>query len=87
VVLTIVAVSSVAVPPVARIVDSLGGYGPAVYEPKDGAREARPRHRPVAGMAGISRDVAIGVALFLLVVRVWLAVVPSRAARPRPRPR
>jgi len=88
VLLTIVVVAYAGVPHVARLVDSLGGYNPAHYEPKDTERQAwiQRSDDPDAFLARIPWDTVFHLTLFLLVAVVWLTLVPTRASR-RPPPR
>ena len=86
--LTIVVLAYAGVPHVARVVESVGGYNPGHYEPKDQAREAwlqRPDD-PDAVLSQIPWNTVINVGLFLVVALVWMTLVPSRAPR-RPPPR
>ena len=83
--LTIVVLAYAGVPHVARIVDSIGGYNPGHYEPKDAEREAWIQQADDAFLARIPWETVIHVLLFLLVAVVWLTVVPTRATR-RPPP-
>jgi len=87
VLLTIVVLAYAGVPHVARIVDSLAGYSPGHYEPKDSEREAwvAKGDDPDAFLARIPWGTVVNVLLFLLVAVVWLTVVPTRASR-RPPP-
>ena len=81
---TILVVAYVAVPRVARLFESVAGYNPAYYEPKDFDRERWLREHvggPVFG--GLDWDTIVGIALFLLVAVVWLTFVPTRAPRRR----
>ena len=85
VLLTIVVVAYVAVPHVARVVESLGGYDPGRYEPKDLEREAWLQRAADAPLfAGIGWHTVVHVALFLLVAVVWLTFVPTRRGRRTP---
>jgi hypothetical protein len=88
VLLTIIVLAYAGVPHVARIVDSMSGYNPGHYEPKDSEREAWMARSddPDAFLARIPWQTVIHVLLFLLVAVVWLTVVPTRAPR-RPPPR
>jgi hypothetical protein len=74
-----VAVAYLVVPRVARLLAAAGGYGPAVYEPKDAARlswlDARIR---LTGLPALTVEHVINVGLFLLVVVLWVAVVSAR---------
>jgi hypothetical protein len=84
VILTIVAVAYVAVPHVARLVETIGGYNPGDYEPKDFERaEWLSSRGPDALIARITWDGVVQVALFLLVAVVWLTLVPDRGSRRR----
>jgi hypothetical protein len=77
-------VAYVLVPGVARFLSAVGGYNPASYEPKDLARESWLDARgQVVGLPRVSLNVVINVALFLMVVVVWLALVPPGASRRR----
>jgi hypothetical protein len=87
VLLTIVVVAYVAVPQVARLVESVGGYNPGHFEPKDFERGAwLGRADGPDGLGSISWETLVHIALFLLVAVVWLTLVPTRAPR-RPPPR
>jgi len=87
VLLTIVVVAYVAVPQVARLIESVGGYNPGHFEPKDlerGAWLQRPDD-PDAVLARIPWGTLFHIALFLLVAVVWLTLVPTRTPRRPPR--
>jgi len=79
VLVTIVAVAYLIVPNVARFMHAAGGYNPADYEPKDAARgnwldnKGRMVHLP-----NFSVNQFVNVALFLLVVVLWLNLVDRR---------
>ena len=82
VLLTIVVLAYAGVPHVARFVESVGGYNPGHYEPKDQAREAwlqRPDD-PDAVLSQIPWNTVINIGLFLVVALVWMTLVPSRSA-------
>jgi hypothetical protein len=84
VVLTILVVAWVAVPPVTRFVDSMSGYNPAVYEPKDLERQSwaeRPGAQTILSRFDWSDLLRVG--LFLFVAVLWLTLMPERAARRR----
>lgn len=78
---TIVVVAYVLVPQVAQFFNAASGYNPAGFEPKDAARQnwldAKGR---VIGLPRVSPDLAINIALFVLVVIVWLALAPPGAS-------
>jgi hypothetical protein len=87
VIFTIFVVAYVAVPRVARLFESIAGYNPAGYEPKDFDRERWLREHvgtPVLG--GLDWDTLVGITLFLLVAVVWLTFVPTRSTRRRTPP-
>jgi hypothetical protein len=85
VLLTIIVVAYVAVPHVARLVNSLSGYDPGHYEPKDLEREAWVQHAgDTALFFNLGWGTVINVALFLLVAVVWLTLVPTRRGRRTP---
>ena len=90
VVLTIMAVAYVAVPPVVRFVESISGYSPHDYEPKDFARGEWLRQQESGGdpvLDKLSWQTASSVLIFLLVAVVWLTLVPYRSPRRRSPPR
>jgi hypothetical protein len=77
-------VAYVLVPFVARFLNAAGGYNPAGYEPKDAARESwLDAKGQMVSLPNVSLDVIVNVALFLMVVIVWLALVPPGASRRR----
>lgn len=85
VLLTIVAVAYVGVPRVARLVESVGGYNPGHYEPKDLERGAWLEHAGGATLfSRVPWDTLVSVALFLLVAVVWLTLIPPGPARRPP---
>jgi hypothetical protein len=85
---TIVVVAYVVVPVVVRYIDALPGYSPAYYEPKDLQRQEWERVRSVSEqLTGVSFDVLVDVALFILVAIVWLTLVPTRGGGRRSPPR
>jgi hypothetical protein len=77
VLLTMIAVAWVAVPMVARFVDSLSSYDPAGYEPKDAARAQALGMRDGFSIVGVSWDDILKIVLFILAGLAWLAVAPS----------
>jgi hypothetical protein len=85
VLLTIVVVAYVGVPHVARVIDSVGGYNPVHYEPKDLERQAwveRGADTPL--LSRLPWETVVHIALFLLVAVVWLTLVPARRGRRTP---
>jgi hypothetical protein len=85
VLLTIVVVAYVGVPHVARLVDSVGGYNPGHYEPKDLERGAWMQRVDDATLfSRVPWDTLVSVALFVLVAVVWLTLIPPGPARRPP---
>jgi hypothetical protein len=83
--LTMVVVAYVGVPHVARLVESVGGYDPGHYEPKDLERGAWLQSADgVTLVARVRWDTLVSVALFLLVAVVWLTLIPPGPARRPP---
>jgi hypothetical protein len=75
----------VAVPQVARLLESVGGYNPGHYEPKDLERAAWLQSPDGATLlARLPWDTLVSVALFLLVAVVWLTLIPPGPARRPP---
>ncbi|HEU5322590.1 MAG TPA: hypothetical protein VFX28_17420, partial [Methylomirabilota bacterium] len=66
----------VAVPPVARLVQSMAGYAPGSYEPKDRDREAWLRHAVGDGplLRLVSWRTLVSAVLFAIVAVVWLTL-------------
>jgi hypothetical protein len=80
-----VVVAYVGVPHVARLVESVGGYDPGHYEPKDLERGAWLQSADgVTLVARVRWDTLVSVALFLLVAVVWLTLIPPGPARRPP---
>ena len=86
VLLTIVVVAYAGVPHVARVVDSMAGYNPGTYEPKDTEREALVQRADDSGEvpSRIPWQTVVSILLFVLVAVVWLTIVPTREARRPP---
>ena len=84
VVFTIFVVAYVVVPRVARLFESIAGYNPTVYEPKDSDRQRWLQESGPPVIGGLDWDTVVGITLFLLVAVVWLTFVPTRASRRTP---
>jgi hypothetical protein len=85
VLLTILVVAYVGVPHVARLAESIGGYNPGHYEPKDLQRGAWMQQTEGATLLSrVPWDTLVNIALFLLVAVVWLTLVPPGPARRPP---
>jgi hypothetical protein len=80
VLLTIVAVSYVAVPAVLRVVEAVGSYDPGGYDPKDFARGAWLARRGAATVGALAWDDLVKFGLFVLAGLAWLAVGPAGAS-------
>ena len=78
-IVTIIVVAYLVVPNVARFLHAAGGYDPTGYEPKDTARaswlDSKGR---MVGLPQFSVNQVINVALFLLVVVLWLNLTDRR---------
>ena len=73
------------VPRLAHLVNPMGDYNPAHYEPKDADRaEWLQRQGDGAFLYSVSGETLFSVALFVLVAVVWLTLVPERTPRRRP---
>lgn len=79
--LTIVAVAWIAVPAVARFVDTVGSYNPAVYEPKDGERGTWMAQQGSLSLDTLTWQTVLKIALFVFAALAWFAV-SSSATRP-----
>ena len=87
IVLTIGVACYVVVPPVTRLVESLAGYNPAQYEPKDFDREQwLLQQNPIALLEHLSWATIFNVVLFAFVAALWLTLLPPRAPRRRGAP-
>jgi hypothetical protein len=85
VLLTIVAVAYVGVPHVVRLVETVSGYNPGRYEPKDLERGAWLQNADGATLlARLPWDTLVSIALFVLVAVVWLTLIPPGPARRPP---
>jgi hypothetical protein len=83
--LTIIVVAYVGVPHVARLVESISGYNPPHYEPKDLERGIWMQHNEGATLLSrLPWDTLVNIALFLLVAVVWLTLIPPGPARRPP---
>ena len=87
VVLTMIAVAWIVVPAVARFVDTLGRYDPAVYEPKDIQRSQWIASNPSLLLETLTLETALKLALFVFAALAWFAVsssTPGAGSRPGP---
>ncbi|HEV8640887.1 MAG TPA: hypothetical protein VGV13_07310 [Methylomirabilota bacterium] len=75
--LTIIAVAWIAVPGVARFVETIGSYNPAGYEPKDGERAEWLAKRDPNPFGYLTWENLLKIALFIFVGLAWLAVAPT----------
>lgn len=74
--LTIVVVTYLLVPWLVSLLEAGRDYSPVHYEPKDFARQEWIARHP--GTISAPWQIAVNVALVLLVVLVWMTVVPKR---------
>jgi len=81
---TIFVVAYVVVPRVARLFESVAGYNPTAYEPKDLDRQRWLEESGPSVIGGLDWDTVVGITLFILVAVVWLTFVPTRASRRTP---
>jgi len=87
VVLTLVVACYVAVPPITHFLESVAGYSPAHYEPKDFERQEWLRHQDLdALLSRVSWQTVLHLVLFALVAAVWLTLLPPRSPRRRVTP-
>ena len=77
-VFTVIVVSYVAVPFVARFIDAVDDYNPIYYEPKDFARQAYQEQHGKVSTGLLTWDVLFKVALLIAVGVVWRVLMPSR---------
>ena len=80
---TVVVVAYVAVPWIIRFVETVGGYDPAYYEPKDLQREDYLRSLPASNEGFFGWETAFKSLLLVLVGILWLIVVPAAPWRSR----
>jgi hypothetical protein len=83
VLLTIVVVAYVVVPAVASFFESVGGYRPTDYEPKDAERQSWLVKQDRLGLGALGWDDLVKIVLLLLAGVAWLAVAPIDARPPR----
>jgi hypothetical protein len=78
VVLTMIAVAWIAVPAVARFVDTVGSYDPRAYEPKDVQRGEWIASNPSLYLVEtLSWETVVKLVLFVFAALAWLAVSSS----------
>jgi hypothetical protein len=81
--LTVVVVSYVGVPLVVGLVESVGHYDPARYEPKDIERGQWIERRGGFHLSEIGWSELIKVVLVILTGVAWMAVGPGQSSRSR----
>jgi len=82
VLLTIVVVTYVFVPWIARFVDAIWGYNPSYpYDPKDVTRQDWIIRHGVYAPAAVPVNLILSLLLVLLLVIVWMTVLPRGGAR------
>ena len=82
-ILTVVVVSYVGVPLVVRLVEAVGSYDPARYEPKDIERGQWVERRGGFHLSEIGWPELTKVVLVLLTVVAWVGVGPGQSSPSR----
>ena len=80
---TVVVVAYVAVPWIVQFLETVGGYNPAYYEPKDLQREDYLKSLPSTPEAFLQWETAFKFLLLVLVGLLWLITVPAAPWRGR----
>jgi hypothetical protein len=78
---TLVVVAYVVVPWIVQIAETLGGYNPADYEPKDAQRQDYLRSLPGVRQALFGWETTFKLLLLVLVGVLWLIAVPRSSRR------
>lgn len=78
-----VVVAYVAVPWIVQLIETIGGYNPAFYEPKDLQREEYLKSLPSTAEGFFEWETAFKFLLLVLVGLLWLITVPSAPWRGR----
>ena len=78
-----VVVAYVVVPWIVQVVETLGGYNPTSYEPKDLQREDYLKSLPTTAGGFFGGEAAFKFVLLVLVGLVWLVAVPATPWRGR----
>ena len=76
-------VAYVVVPWIVQLVEGVGGYNPAYYEPKDLQREDYLKSLPPMTRGFFGWETAFKLLLLVLVGLVWLVAVPAAPWRGR----
>jgi len=85
---TIIVVAWFAVPPLTHFAESISGYNPAVYEPKDAERQVWSERAGADRLFGrLDWNDVLGLGCFVLVAILWLTLMPERSPRQRTPPR
>jgi hypothetical protein len=83
VLLTIIVVAYVVVPAVTAFFESVGGYRPTDYEPKDVERQSWLVKRDRSALGALGWDELVKIVLLLLAGVAWFAVAPVDSRPPR----
>ena len=75
---TVLVVAYVVVPWIVGLVETIGGYAPAYYEPKDQQRQDYLRSLPVIGQTFLGWETTFKLLLLVLAGILWLMAAPSR---------
>ena len=71
-------VAYVLVPWIVELVETVGGYNPAYYEPKDLQRQDYLKSLPGLGGGFFGLETAFKILLLVLAGLLWIIAVPSR---------
>ena len=71
-------VAYVVVPWIVGLIETIGGYNPEYYEPKDRERQDYLRSLPVIGQAFVGWGTTFKLILLVLAGLLWLIAAPSR---------
>ena len=82
-VFTLVVVAYVAVPWIVQFVETIGGYNPTYYEPRDFEREEYLKSLPATYETFFGWETAFKLVLLVLAGLVWLNAAPSAPWRDR----
>lgn len=80
---TVVVVAYVAVPWIVQLLETVGGYSPSYYEPKDLQREDYLKSLPQTREGLFGWETAFKLVLLVLAGLLWLIAVPGAGWRGR----
>ncbi len=73
-----VVVAYVLVPWIVELAETIGGYDPAYYEPKDLQRQDYLKSLPSLGGGFLGWETTLKILLLVLAGLLWIIAVPSR---------